>query len=292
MGLDADDRFAIQPLTMTTHEHPHHIDLTQDDDEDEPQHVVGGDHGQRLAKRPRMDDSVHSLNGAQPARFAPSPFCPPPQLPPFLPGYFMQHAPPPPYRPPFAGIPPSAPQSRSPSVVSAPIHPVQQQTQTRIPFGLPDKQIIDLTDSPSPPPEQPRRSILPLPLDLPPRTPVCIGQLTVNALILYPVPYLSPSHPRDDWGYVRLHYEHNPLKESEHTIHIRTPNQRNPNGEIVHGESFAMIETPVAKHLGPMLAKGCLRLDGQIRRMGPNVSQVQSVSRNFLLISVSCLSFR
>ncbi len=54
-----------------------------------------------------------------------------------------------------------------------------------------------------------------LPPELPPKTPVCIGSLTVTALVLYPVPYLMPQNAADpEWAYVRLQYEHRADKVS------------------------------------------------------------------------------
>lgn len=139
----------------------------------------------------------------------------------------------------------------------------------------PPNNVIDLTHSPSPP-----TSPLPLtslPEDLSPRTPVCIGQLTVTALVLYPVPYLQspdPSKAEADWASVRLQYEHNPHKQpgSTETIHIKTPQIRSPSGEVSPGDAFGVVEQKVASHLGPMLGKGLIRLDAKVRRGMPNVS--------------------
>jgi hypothetical protein len=55
------------------------------------------------------------------------------------------------------------------------------------------------------------------------------------------------------------------------TIHIRTPTERSPNGDIVPGEAFAVIEQKVATSLGGMLGKGLIRLEAKIRRGNPNV---------------------
>ncbi|KAH8099375.1 SNF2 family N-terminal domain-containing protein [Cristinia sonorae] len=138
-----------------------------------------------------------------------------------------------------------------------------------------DRQVIDLTDSPSPPPHPPQPSSGQLPCDLPPKTPVCIGLLTVTALVLYPVPYLQPhlpGNPDQDWGSVRLSYEHNANKPGgQETIHIRTPNVTLPTGEVGGGENFAVVEQKVSTFLGPMLGKGLIRLDGKVRRGLPNL---------------------
>ncbi|KAI0094363.1 SNF2 family N-terminal domain-containing protein [Irpex rosettiformis] len=142
-----------------------------------------------------------------------------------------------------------------------------------------DPQVIDLTGSPSPPPHAhpplPQQTQSPLPPDLPPKTPVCIGQLTVTALVLYSMPYLQPQRgilsPDGDWAPVRMSYENNGGRPgSSETIHIRTPNMAGPNGEVITGDNFGVVEQKVATLLGPMLGKGLIRLDGKVRRGQPN----------------------
>ncbi len=150
-------------------------------------------------------------------------------------------------------------------------------------------QVIDLTSSPSPPPmlNRPPHLVSPgsLPPDLPPKTPVCIGQLTVTALVLYPVNYLHPQSssgiPDSEWAPVRMSYEHNAAGKpgNSETIHIRTPNTNSPSGEGTQGENFGVVEQKVATFLGPMLGKGLIRLDGKVRRGQPNVSFIQLVHR-------------
>ncbi len=115
-------------------------------------------------------------------------------------------------------------------------------------------------------------------MDLPPKTPVCIGVLIATALVLYPIPYLNPQeHGQDsDWAPVRLQYEHvegngTPGSSSEN-INIRPPSVKGHNGEIIPGETFAVVEQRVATHLGPMLGKGLIRLDAKIRRVNQAVS--------------------
>ena len=114
-------------------------------------------------------------------------------------------------------------------------------------------------------------------MDLPPKTPVCIGVLPATALVLYPIPYLNPpDHNSQDceWAPVRLQYEHlenKPSGQSE-TINIRPPSVKGLNGEIVPGETFAVVEQKIATHLGPMLGKGLIRLDAKIRRGNRTVS--------------------
>ena len=142
-----------------------------------------------------------------------------------------------------------------------------------------DNQVIDLTGSPSPPPQArppSQQGQSPLPPDLPPKTPVCIGQLMVTALVLYSIAYLQPQRtlhaPDGDWVPVRMSYENNGGRSgSSETIHIRTPNMQGPSGEVVPGENFGVVEQKVATLLGPMLGKGLIRLDGKVRRGQPNV---------------------
>ncbi|KAG6818077.1 hypothetical protein H0H87_009232 [Tephrocybe sp. NHM501043] len=142
----------------------------------------------------------------------------------------------------------------------------------------PNPQVIDLTGSPSPPPSMlpPQQAQAPstLPPDLPPKTPVCIGQLSVTALVLYPVSYLHPQDPSSDseWAHVRLQYEHNPNKSGgSETIHIKAPHTRGPNGEQIPGEAFGVVEQKVATAIGPMLGKGLIRVDAKVRKGPPNL---------------------
>ncbi|KAF8167732.1 SNF2 family DNA-dependent ATPase [Crassisporium funariophilum] len=280
---------------------PNHIDLTLDDDDDgandryiEP----------RFAKRARTEPSAtvpyppftSSSSSTSTMTSSTIPFMPrPPKSPLSRPSmfaptssqspssHFSTFAPAPHqpmYRPPFAGPPPHSaptqnsfslsPPSRSPS--TSQLSPSQQSTHHSFPSHSQDRQVIDLTGSPSPPPGSHSMQGPPnmLPLDLPPKTPVCIGQLTVTALVLYPVPYLLPQNPGEaEYAYVRLQYEHHPNKpNAKETIHIRAPHSRGPNGESISGEGFGVVEQKVADSLGPMLGKGLIRLDAKIRK-GP-----------------------
>lgn len=149
-------------------------------------------------------------------------------------------------------------------------------------FSQPGDQVIDLTNSPSPP-SSPRPH---LPIfdsllnDLPPKTPVCIGQLVVTALILYPLPYIQSQEstlPDADWVTVHLQYEHNPHTPSTlDTIHIKTPHNKSAFEDECGGEAFGVVEQKVASHLGPMLGKGLIRLDAKMRRSSGNVSTAES----------------
>ncbi|KAF9566150.1 hypothetical protein CPC08DRAFT_683038 [Agrocybe pediades] len=259
-----------------------HIDLTlEDDDDDAPTHTQPN-------KRPRTTitndftspSPFTSASSSSTTTSFPSAASPTPVSSQFSPSPFSQfinHVPTPnhsTYRPPFAGPPPflASGSQQAPNALQRPSSssfvPPQQP---KLPPSVAHRQVIDLTGSPSPPPSAIRQSSQPpLPADLPPRTPVCIGQLTVTALVLYPVAYLTPQNPGEtEWAYVRLQYDHDPNKiNSKENIHIRTPSTKGPAGENVPGEVFGVVEQKVADLLGPMLGKGLIRLDAKIRK-GP-----------------------
>lgn len=222
---------------------------------------------------------------------------PPPQSPTPQLNYSSPY--PEPYRPPYMNHithmnhnPPSRQQSLQPPPLSRHYYQHSQHmhpTPPPFPQGLRPPlphlsssgsighQVIDLTDSPSPPPATPYNvppGLYPVNPDDPPKTPVCIGQLQVNALVLYPISYLLPRDQSQEveWASVRLQYEHNPHRMgNSETIHIRTPSDRTPNGEIISGDNFAVVEQKVATSLGGMLGKGLIRLEARIRRGKPNV---------------------
>ncbi|KAJ3535904.1 hypothetical protein NM688_g6913 [Phlebia brevispora] len=181
-------------------------------------------------------------------------------------------------------VPPAlAPASHSQDGSSAIILPQPQQPPQYLqgPPHEASRQVIDLTNSPSPPPAMhrppPQVAQGALPQNLPPKTPVCIGQIPATALVLYPIGYLLPqpgmNMPDMDWAPVRLSYEHNAQAKPgcTETIHIRTPNSTSPSGDVVPGEGFAVVEQKAASVLGPMLGKGLIRLDGRVRRGMPNL---------------------
>ena len=152
-------------------------------------------------------------------------------------------------------------------------HTPQPLNATQNPVDPAPQHVIDLTGgSPSPEPQ-----VRNLPPDLPPKTPVCIGQLQATALVLYPVNYLNPGGEQPlasekEWATVRLSYERNPSKiTGQDTIHIRTPTSRGTLGESLGGETFAVVEQKIASAVGPMLGKGLIRLEAKVRK-GLNVS--------------------
>lgn len=197
-----------------------------------------------------------------------------------------------PAAPPRAFLPPAQPANGSHMLAP----PLQQHQLSPKSAQEASRQVIDLTSSPSPPPSMhrppPQMSQGSLPADLPPKTPVCIGQIPATALVLYPIGYLLPqpgnNSPEVEWAPVRLSYEHNAQGKPgcTETIHIRTPNMTSPTGEVVPGENFAVVEQKAATILGPMLGKGLIRLDGRVRRGQPNV---RILIVYLILYSTKCL---
>lgn len=225
-----------------------------------------------------------------------------------------------PYRPSFVGpnlpllmdkYPPPRPQyphvPQYPQQPPPPAQYMQRNTpappavrQLLPPLSTPNsgRQVIDLTDSPSPPPSAAHNvppGLTPINPDDPPKTPVCIGQLSVNALVLYPIAYLMPRDPSQEceWAAVRLQYEHNPHRVgNSETIHIRTPSDRTPNGDIILGDNFAVVEQKVATSLGGMLGKGLIRLEAKIRRGKPNVCAFPPNTLTHARLTTLLVSFR
>jgi hypothetical protein len=114
-----------------------------------------------------------------------------------------------------------------------------------------------------------------LPNDLPPNTPVCIGLLSITALVLYHVPYLCPTDQNSsesEWAPVRLQYEFSPNRASgPHTIHIKLPHPIVPNTEVTGDDGFAVVEQRIAAALGPLFGRGLIRFDAKVRRSGRSV---------------------
>jgi SWI/SNF-related matrix-associated actin-dependent regulator of chromatin subfamily A3 len=268
----ADPGPSISPYSQSNH-----IDLTLDDDDDD-----GNSHyiAPRFVKRPRTDAQDHVPIQALDSSFSSmtTTMSPYPSLPPSINNFkfapmLNQSA----YRPPFvrSATHLAPPQVPTPSPTPSFQLPPSQKTRVLSVPQSSDRLVIDLTGSPSPPPGIAVRSLPSmLPPDLPPKTPVCIGELTVTALVLYPLPYLVSQHPgENEWVTVRLQYEYQAQKlTSKETIHIKSPNSRGPNGENISGENFGVVEQKVADSLGPMLGKGLIRLDAKIRKGPPNVS--------------------
>lgn len=292
--------------TLSLSQPPNHIDLTLDDEDNSDPY-----YSEHIAKRTRMDPPTgrsdseaaqHILRVGQDSansspsmpRFTPysqnqkssmamsdtslvEPSPPQGSMPQYSPNSSSNQGM---YRPAFAGPSSSFVPHQQPSTSfslpprSSSFTPLPSSSNTWQPRTAPTRQIIDLTGSPSPPPSSQARQLpfSTLPPELLPKTPVCIGQLTVTALVLYPVPYLLPQDHggETDWAPVRLQYEHKP--GGSETIHIKAPHGRGPNGESLSGEAFGVVEQKVATSLGPMLGKGLIRLDAKVRKGQPNVS--------------------
>ncbi|KIJ22768.1 hypothetical protein M422DRAFT_276753, partial [Sphaerobolus stellatus SS14] len=201
------------------------IDLTGVDDEDEEDmdEVDTTAVDARNPKRPRTESSNYGFS---------SPAFPPPPQPAYSPSPTPRDR----FRAQFASHsntffpnraaapvpgPPALPHSISvPNLHHPKPHPPQPKAKSRRGHV---RQVIDLTSSPSPPPSAgPGQPPHPHPMarsgqyaplstgsavhqnskleEVPPRTPVCIGQLTVTALILYPTHYVNirpPGQPPD-----------------------------------------------------------------------------------------------
>lgn len=74
-----------------------------------------------------------------------------------------------------------------------------------------------------------------------------------------------PSGIEWNWVTVRFSYENKP--DAQPTVNIRPPYMSIPDPQHNNPEHFAVIEQKVAQHLGPLLARGLIRLDGKIQRM-------------------------
>ncbi|KAG9000526.1 hypothetical protein FRB94_005376 [Tulasnella sp. JGI-2019a] len=105
---------------------------------------------------------------------------------------------------------------------------------------------------------------------------ICIGELQVTALVLYPIPYLvsAPTPvPREEYVSVRLIYDAAVKKRTrvnEETIRITAPTLKGPNGEQIGGEDFGVVEQRVANVLGPLMSKVLIRVSATIRRAAPS----------------------
>uniref|UniRef100_A0A0W0FGG1 Dna repair protein rad5 n=1 Tax=Moniliophthora roreri TaxID=221103 RepID=A0A0W0FGG1_MONRR len=233
---------------MTCHENP--IDLTADEDEEEEI---------RQPKRTRVDPQM-SFNASiktpsiftshYPTQSSPAPFAGPSSSAAFFPERQV------------------APRPQVPVLPSRSVPPPHfYQPPQHHHNGDRSSQVIDLTGStPSPPPRSAALSIE----HLPPKTPVCIGQLHATALILYPSAYTVSLDPTiEEWVPVKLEYAHEPHKPTgPDTIHIKTPALKGLNGEVLNSEVFGFVDQKHAKVLGGMLGKSLIRLEGKVKK-GP-----------------------
>ncbi|KAK0464993.1 SNF2 family N-terminal domain-containing protein [Desarmillaria tabescens] len=239
---------SLSNLTISNKSNP--IDLTADDGDEIYDYP-------RQLKRMRLENITHPNNSSIPTTHSmPSTPSPTPSMSSFT--IFTPSPNPPnngPYRPPFAG----------PSSFHAP-PPVAPSSipQKRPSAHSVDRAIIDLTDSPSPPPQMQKPLPSPSLVELSPKTPVCIGQLTVTALVLYPIDYMmatNPASPQVEWGPVKLQYEHAPKPDgTTDNLNIKTPT----------GDPFGIVEHKVASSLGHMVGKGLIRLEAKVQKCRSN----------------------
>ncbi|EJU00143.1 hypothetical protein DACRYDRAFT_17168 [Dacryopinax primogenitus] len=97
------------------------------------------------------------------------------------------------------------------------------------------------------------------------KQPICIGQLKLTCLILYPSPYIHSSAQTSaaagtmDLAAVKWSYRP-PVKgisSSRETINVLQPDSK---------DSFGVVEQKAANVLGPMLGRGLLRVDAKVFR--------------------------
>lgn len=254
------------------HSQANPIDLTLDDDDDDPYLT------ERMCKRTCPSSRSFNANCPSPTYL---PMSRPPyhsglspamsssslqteQLPPYPPQHpqqFYGQIPQPQYPnnipPPFLGpSSPSAfnlthsnhspprhtpvPQPHTPTYAPQPQHWAAQSHQQNP--NLQARQVIDLTNSPSPPPPIYYGLPTSLPPDLPPRAPVCIGQLMVTALVLYPVEYIKYRPPPPKQG--DLSFAASGYYDTQMSVDTQFPSQANPHYLENDGNNF---NTPVDK---------------------------------------------
>lgn len=165
----------------------------------------------------------------------------------------------------------------------APIQPHSSQTLT------PSRTFIDLTNDNIvlPDPSRPNmpKSLPVLDESIGPRVPILIGHLSVTALILTPIPYLSQQSGRHtvtpngqvipiaaaDYATVKLRLD----TTGKPDILIYTPGSSR-HGVNVAPENFGVLEAKVAAILQPMLKQNIIKLEAKIRRV-QSTSMVSSI---------------
>lgn len=125
-----------------------------------------------------------------------------------------------------------------------------------------------------------------LPSELEPRTPICIGQLVVTALVLYPSPYLQllPRDPSQlqqpilEFAPVRLRYDALARERNlagVETIHVSVPAVAKTEDGVEerpsYEENFGVVEQKVANVIGPMLGKGLIKVEAHVKKGMPKV---------------------
>ncbi|KAF9270038.1 hypothetical protein L218DRAFT_888354 [Marasmius fiardii PR-910] len=235
---------------MSCHDEP--IDLTADDDDEEIQ-IIPLQRPHPAQQLPQQH--LPSFSFMNPPPRSPSIFTSPQR----------------PYHPPFAGPSDSSAffpdRHQPPRLPPLPSLPSQSRS-----FDGPSK-VIDLTGStPSPPPHSHASSSFLVPYEeLPPRTPVCIGQLYSQALILYPCEYISTVDLScEEWVPVKFEYELDTTKPRPETLHIKSFPVKRPTGQTIEGERFGFTDQKTATTVGTMLNKGLIRLEAKVRKGLPS----------------------
>ncbi|KAK1228657.1 hypothetical protein PQX77_008251 [Marasmius sp. AFHP31] len=234
------------------------IDLTADDDEEElgiipAQHTDPLYHRSQQFEQPHPQQRHDSFINMYPPPTSPSIFTP------------NQH----PYHPPFAG--PSTSSAFFPERQLAPRLPPPPSPSPRSSVDSNSK-VIDLTGSPSPPPQARMHHPGPPSFeDLSPRHAVCIGQLHAQALVLYPHFYVLTDDPMvEEWVPVKMQHDHDPNKVPPDTIHLKSLPTRTPAGETLQSETFGFVDHKTARHLVALLARGVIRAEAKVRKGSPS----------------------
>jgi hypothetical protein len=176
------------------------------------------------------------------------------------------------YAPPPAGYPTSAYSAQPP------------QTNTWV-MGVQKNGAIDLTATPSPPSNAPTptpstSTSVPAPVKHDGRTVMCIGELAVTALILYPIRYLAPSNTASESTpasatmpatcTVKLRYDASKKRigsaGGDQTINISSPTTA-----AGPGEDFGVVDQKAANVLAPLMERGLIRLEAKVFKGSENV---------------------
>ncbi|KEP49229.1 SNF2 family DNA-dependent ATPase [Rhizoctonia solani 123E] len=137
---------------------------------------------------------------------------------------------------------------------------------------------IDLTSTPSPPAPTATSK-------LEGRTVMCIGELSVTALILYPIRYLAPSNTASDATpatpsmpatcTVKLRYDSSKKRigsvvgtsSTDQTINIASPTT-----SAGPGEDFGVVDQKAANVLAPLMERGLIRQEARVVKGSENPS--------------------
>ncbi|CAE6502799.1 unnamed protein product [Rhizoctonia solani] len=161
--------------------------------------------------------------------------------------------------------------------------------------GVQKSNAIDLTATPSPPAPStststsvPAATPAPAPTPTPKlegRTVMCIGELSVTALILYPIRYLAPSNTASDATpatssmpatcMVKLRYDSSKKRvgsvvggnSTDQTINIASPTT-----SAGPGEDFGVVDQKAANVLAPLMERGLIRQEARVVKGSENPS--------------------